>query len=146
MKFRTEELLRYLQLMARIFYEEDVTAVASVLLIDLGIRTDTNGFHYLRKAIEMYHAEPTANLTKGIYPEISRFYRAGDGWKPVEQAIRRSLKAAWNERDPEVWEILFPRTKGSRKRCPSNKYFIAQITCIIELYQHCREVSHESVT
>lgn len=146
MRFRSYEMLRYLQLLTRVFHERDVRSIATVMLLELGIPADSDGFQYLRSAIEMRHADPMANFTKGIYPKVARFYRTGDGWKHVDQAIRRSVRAAWNGREAEKWELFFLRNCGKMAICPSNKVFISQISSIIELCQKCREADHERVT
>lgn len=143
MRNRTDETLRYIQFLARHFDKQDVRAVTLIILIDLNLRPSNDGFMYLRRAIEIEHSVPTRSVTKGIYPAIAGIYDANDSWKPIEQAIRRSIKEAWNERDEEVWELFFPLHVGKRAKCPSNKEFISRISCIIELWQSCKEAVYE---
>lgn len=145
MRCRTDDTLRYVQFLARRFDKQDVKAVTLIILYDLGILPSNDGFEYLRRAIEIQHARSARTVTKGIYPVISNIYDASDAWKPVEQAIRRAIKTAWNERDEEIWNLFFPPRKGKKPKCPSNKEFIARISCIIELWQSCKEAAYERI-
>jgi hypothetical protein len=145
MRSRTDETLRYVQFLARRFDKQDVNAVTLIILYDLNIQPNNEGFGYLRKAIEMDLSSSSRTITKGIYPVISFIYDSHDAWKPVDQAIRRAIKAAWNERDEEVWNLFFPPRSGRKPKCPSNKEFIARISCIIELWQSCKEADYERI-
>lgn len=145
MRSRTDDMLKYVQFLARRFDKQDIKAVTLVILIDLNFQPSNDGFSYLRRAIEMEFADPARTVTKGIYPAISRIYDADDSWKPIEQAIRRAIKTAWNERDEDVWDLFFPPRQGKKPKCPSNKEFIARISCIIELWQSCKEASYEKI-
>lgn len=143
MKSRTDETLRYVQFLARRFDKQDIKAVTLVILFDLGFSTSNDGFEYLRRAIEMNVLHSGRAMVKGLYPTIGRMYDTCDSWKSVEQAIRRAIRTAWNERDEETWEIFFPTKKGRAPKRPSNKDFITRISCIIELWQSCKEASYE---
>jgi len=143
MRSRTDETLKYVQFLARRFDKRDTKAVALIILIDLNVQPSNEGFGYLRKAIEMGLNNSGRTITKGNYPAISLFFDGNDTWGPVEQAIRRAIKTAWDERDEEVWNLFFPPKKGRKTQCPSNKEFIARISCIIELWQSCEEADYE---
>lgn len=145
MRCRTDETLRYVQFLARRFDKRDVKAVTLIILYDLNIMPSNDGFEYLRRAIEMQHARSVRTVTKGIYPLIASIYDTNDSWKAVEQAIRRAIKTAWNERDEEVWNLFFLPRKGRKPKCPSNKEFIARIACVIELWQSCKEADYEKI-
>lgn len=142
MRCRTDDTLRYVQFLARRFDKQDVKAVTLIILFDLSFQTSNEGFEYLRHAIEMERADSGTTVTKGIYPAISSIFDGTDTWKPVEQAIRRAIRAAWNERDETVWDMFFPRRSGKKPKCPSNKEFITRISCIIELWQSCKEADY----
>lgn len=143
MRCKTDETLEYVQFLARHFDKQNVKAVTLVILIDMNFRPSNDGFQYLRRAIEIELSKPSRSVTKGVYPAISHVYDANESWKPVEQAIRRAIKVAWNERDEEIWELFFPLYAGKRAKCPSNKEFITRICCIIELWQNCKEACYE---
>ena len=145
MKSRTDDTLKYVQFLARRFDKQDIKAVALIILYDLNMQPSNEGFVYLRKAIETECANSGSTATAGIYPMIDSICGLSDGWKPVDQAIRRTIRTAWNERDEETWELFFPMAKGRIPRCPSNKEFITRISCIIELWQSCKEADYERI-
>lgn len=145
MRCRTDDTLRYVQFLARRFDKQNVKAVTLIILFDLDIVPSNEGFEYLRKAIEMGLANSNIAVTKELYSTVSRIYDGNGIWAPVEQAIRRAIQAAWNERDEETWDLFFPPRQGKKAKCPSNKEFIARIACIIELWQSCKEADYERI-
>lgn len=145
MRCRTDDTLRYVQFLARRFDKQDVKAVALIILFDLDIGPSNEGFDYLRKAIEMGIARSNMAVTKELYSMISQTYGGYGLWAPVEQAIRRAIQTAWNDRDEETWDLFFPPRRGRKGKCPSNKEFIARIVCIIELWQSCKEADYERI-
>lgn len=145
MKSRTDDMLKYVQFLARRFDKQDTKAVTLIILYDLNMQPYNEGFVYLRRAIEVECADSGRTATAGIYPVISNLFGAYDVQKPVEQAIRRTIKAAWSERDEEIWNLFFPIVKGRIPKCPSNKEFITRISCIIELWQSCKEADYERI-
>ena len=142
MESRTDKTLSYVQFLARRYDKQDVSAVTQVILYDLGIAPGVDGYIYLRQAIIMYHAWSVEIVRKMVFPKISYPYDAGDSKDLVEQAIRRCIRSAWDVRDPEAWDLFFPPRRGKIRKCPSNKEFIAQISCLIELWQRCKEATH----
>ena len=143
MRCRTDETLKYVQFLARRFDKQDINAVILIILFELGFSPSNDGFGYLRRAIELQYAKSATTVTKGIYLLISYSDQEADSWQYVDQAIRRAIKATWSERDPEIWDLFFPPHDGRIPQCPSNKDFIARISCIIELWQSCKEVDYE---
>ena len=143
MKCRTDDTLKYIQFLARRFDKQDIKAVTLIILYDLGFPAGNDGFVYLRRAIEIQSARNVPIITQGLYYAISLSHDTGDSWQYIDQAIRRAIKFAWNNRDPEIWELFFPSTTSSSPKCPSNKEFIARISCIIELWQSCKEANYE---
>lgn len=129
--------------MARRFDKDDIRAVVLIILFDLGFSPSSDGFGYLRRAIELCHANSSTAITKGIYQQITYSDDGTDSWRYVDQAIRRVVKTAWNEQDPEIWNLFFPPNSGRIPHCPSNKEFIARIACIVELWQCCKEADYE---
>lgn len=143
MKSRTDETLSYVQLLARHFDKQDVAAVTQVILYDLDIIPGIDGYIYLRQAIIMYHAWSVEIAKKMVFPKISYPYDAGDSKDLVEQAIRRCIHIAWEARDIETWNLFFPPRRGKVRKCPANKEFIARISCLIELWQSCKEATYD---
>ena len=143
MRCRTDETLRYVQFLARRFDKKDINAVILIVLFDLGFSPSSDGFGYLRRAIDLCHANSSTAITKGIYPQIIYSDGETESWGYVDQAIRRAIKTAWSEQDPEIWNLFFPPYHGKISLCPSNKEFIARIACIVELWQCCKEADYE---
>jgi len=114
-----------------------------LILFDLDILPSNEGFEYLRKAIEIGLANSNIAITKELYSTVSQIYDGVGVWASVEQAIRRAIQTAWKNRDEEIWNIFFPPRRGKKAKCPSNKEFITRITCIIELWQSCKEADYE---
>ena len=143
MKCRTDDTLKYVQFLARHFDKLNIRAVILVILFDLGFTPSNDGFGYLRQAIEMQYSKTTPTIIKWMYPLISATNETTDSWQYIDQAMRRAIKAAWNERDPEIWNLFFPTNQHSVPKCPSSKEFISRISCIIELWQSCKEADYE---
>ena len=143
MKCKTDDTLKYVLFLARHFDKQNIRAVTLVILFDLGFTPSNDGFGYLRQAIEMQYSKTTPTIIKWMYPLISASSETTDSWQYIDQAIRRAIKAAWDERDPELWCLFFPSNHNGIPKCPSNKEFISRISCIIELWQNCKEVNYE---
>ena len=143
MKCRTDDTLKYVLFLARHFDKQNIRAVTLVILFDLGFTPSNDGFGYLRQAIEMQYSKTTPTIIKWMYPLISATGETTDSWQYIDQAIRRAIKIAWNDRDPELWSLFFPSNHNSISKCPSNKEFISRISCIIELWQNCKEANYE---
>lgn len=143
MKCRTDDTLRYVQFLARRFDKHNIKAVILIILFDLGFTLSNDGFEYLRAAIETHYSKTASSTIKGIYPTISHINDDAHSWHYIDQAIRRAIRLAWNGRDPEKWELFFPLSHQAKANCPSNKEFIARISCIIELWQSCEETDYE---
>lgn len=143
MKSRTDETLQYIQFLARHLEKSDVRAVAMLILIDLGLSPASEGFDYLRSAIELHRDRTLGTMITSIYLAISALLGDGSSWQYVDQAIRRVIRAAWKVRDLEIWELFFPFSIHRNSTCPPNKEFIARISCFIELWQSCKEAVYE---
>lgn len=143
MKCRTDDTLKYVLFLARHFDKQNIRAVTLVILFDLGFTPSNDGFGYLRQAIEMQYSKTTPTIIKWMYPLISATGETTDSWQYIDQAIRRAIKIAWNDRDPELWSLFFPSNHNSISKCPSNKEFISRISCIIELWQNCKGAEYE---
>lgn len=143
MKSRTDETLKYIQFLARHFETQDVNALTLAILYDLGFTASSDGFFYLRQAIELQHAHAASGLTKTIYPQIFRAHRSDNSWEPVDKAIHRAIETARYVGDAELWDLFFPPCRSKKSVCPPNKEFIAGISCIIELWQCCKEAAYD---
>lgn len=120
----------------------DVSAAILAVLFELGFQTYVDGFWYLRKAILIRCENPDIRLS-AIYQEIIRITDSTMNSAQVEQAILSCIATAWDNKNREQWDYFFSEETMGRKRKPSNKEFIAQLACVMELWcSHCKEVSY----
>lgn len=92
------------------------------LLLELGFHPKLLGFQQLWAAIDLYALGNIQSMAKDLYPIVSEMTDSTP--TAVEHTIRRSVKYAWNRRDPEVWARYFRDTEKK----PSNKEFIAVLS------------------
>lgn len=138
------ETLRYVISLADDVRKGVVPAAILAVLIELGFRAHMDGFVYLRSAILIKVQKPGLRLT-AIYQEMLEVSADAGSDGVIEQAIMTSINSAWDERDAEVWEYFFSERRMGKQGRPTNKEFICQIACFIELWNsHCKEGCCES--
>ena len=96
-------------------------------LLKLSVPIHLSGFWQLCFAIYLFSADPAQSMCDELYPAVAKAVGNYD-WRAIEYSMRRAICAAWNRRDPDIWEQYFP---GSRK-APSNKQFIATLAMRIK--------------
>lgn len=128
--------------LARHIPKGDVSTATLALLIEMGFKTNTDGFCYLRNAILMKIEHPEARFVE-IYSEVGKVYGCGATYKQVERTLRYTIEAAWKQRNTEKWNYFFTDAHLGKKGCPSDSVFISQIACIMELWRGCcKEVGY----
>lgn len=90
------------------------------MLHELNFPVHQNGYAQLCIGLPYYAQMSKPTLSKELYPYIAEAF-GGVSADDVESSIRRSIKYAWSNRDPEAWEKYFPK----RDTPPSNLVFIA---------------------
>lgn len=138
MEHKTNKTLRYVISLTQDLYQDDVSSAILMLLLELGFRTSADGFWYLREAILMRCNNPDTRVS-AIYDEIVRTSKSQVTKGQVEQAILTLIKTAWASRDKEQWDLFFSEEKMRSSGRPSNKEFISEIGCIMELWRSCRK-------
>lgn len=121
------------------------TYIVHIALKELGVPSGRDGFHLAKNSIRLLQENPSKTLTNGVYLAAALLsgYPAED--RQVEQAIRNAIKAAWADRDEEIWRCYFPVGKAGRSKCPSNKEFMMAVIDFVELWKaFCEEGEHES--
>lgn len=116
--------------------KDDVPSAILILLIELGFQTSADGFGYLRKAIFLRYQNPDMRASS-IYLEIARTSTAKVSRNQVDQAIMTVTASAWETRDSAKWDYFFSEKKMRTSRKPTNKEFIAEMGCIMELWKNC---------
>lgn len=96
----------------------------------LNFQTHLEGFGQLCVAIPLRLEEPNWPLTKQLYPAVAQMLGVSDG-RAVEHSIRKSICAAWQQRDDFVWARYFPPDADGQIPCPSNNRFLSALEQII---------------
>ena len=109
--------------------------VVVILLLELGIPTNYDGFDYLIQAITIYHTDPSQMIMKGLYPAVAKNSQKKVDGLQVESSIRAAIKIAWKYHDDIAWKRYF--SEMSRK--PSNTEFVSKIARVLELWEGCCE-------
>lgn len=137
-----DKTLNHVLFLTRRFGPNNMESAILAILLELGLPTQSDGFHYLRTAIRLKYSNPNQRIIKMLYPAVGKCYEPEVGAPQVEQAIRSAISVAWEIRDEDTWECFFP-VNGRKAKKPSNGEFICKIACILELWHSCcKEVSY----
>ena len=90
------------------------------ILRQLNMPVYLSGYRCLCAAIPVFAQDISQSMCNELYPAVAQALGYMD-WRAVEFAVRRTILAAWEHRDPQIWEEYFP---GFTK-APTNKQFIA---------------------
>ena len=107
--------------------EENLEALVTNVIHEVGVPAHIKGYQYLREAIIMVvnDIEIINQITKQLYPEIAQKY--GTTPSRVERAIRHAIEVAWGRGQTDVGENIFGYTVSAAKGKPTNSEFIAMI-------------------
>ena len=134
--YTIDKTLNHILFLTRRFSGNDLESAILAVLLELGLSTQSDGFHYLRSAIMLKYSNPNQRIIKILYPAVGRCFDPEVGANQVEQAIRSTISTAWENRDEDTWEYFFP-ANGREAKKPSNGEFISKIACILELWHGC---------
>jgi len=107
--------------------EENLEALVTNIIHEVGVPAHIKGYQYLREAIIMVvnNIDVINQITKQLYPEIAQKY--GTTPSRVERAIRHAIEVAWGRGQTETVESIFGYTVSAAKGKPTNSEFIAMI-------------------
>ena len=107
--------------------EENLEALVTNVIHEIGVPAHIKGYQYLREAIMMVVSDIDIinQITKQLYPEIARKYHTTPS--RVERAIRHAIEVAWGRGEQTVVESIFGYTVSATKGKPTNSEFIAMI-------------------
>ena len=107
--------------------EENIEALVTNVIHEVGVPAHIKGYQYLREAIMMAIGDIDVinQITKQLYPDISKKYHTTPS--RVERAIRHAIEVAWGRGQQEVVENIFGYTVSAAKGKPTNSEFIAMI-------------------
>ncbi len=107
--------------------EENLEALVTNIIHEIGVPAHIKGYQYLREAIMMVVTDIDVinQITKQLYPDIARKYHTTPS--RVERAIRHAIEVAWGRGEQTVVESIFGYTVSASKGKPTNSEFIAMI-------------------
>lgn len=107
--------------------EENLEALVTNVIHEVGVPAHIKGYQYLREAIMMVvnDIEVINQITKSLYPKIASRYSTTPS--RVERAIRHAIEVAWSRGQTDVVESIFGYTVSASKGKPTNSEFIAMI-------------------
>ncbi len=107
--------------------EENLEALVTNIIHEVGVPAHIKGYQYLREAIMMVvnDIDVINQITKSLYPKIA--YKYNTTPSRVERAIRHAIEVAWGRGQQEVVENIFGYTISASKGKPTNSEFIAMI-------------------
>ena len=107
--------------------EENLEALVTNIIHEVGVPAHIKGYQYLREAIMMVvnDIDVINQITKQLYPEIANKYHTTPS--RVERAIRHAIEVAWARGQIDTVENIFGYTVSSSKGKPTNSEFIAMI-------------------
>lgn len=107
--------------------EENLEALVTNMIHEIGVPAHIKGYQYLREAIMMVinDIDIINQITKQLYPEIAEKYKTTPS--RVERAIRHAIEVAWARGQADAVENIFGYTISAAKGKPTNSEFIAMI-------------------
>ena len=107
--------------------EENLEALVTNVIHEIGVPAHIKGYQYLREAIMMVVSDIDIinQITKQLYPEIAHKYHTTPS--RVERAIRHAIEVAWGRGQQDIVESIFGYTVSASKGKPTNSEFIAMI-------------------
>lgn len=106
---------------------ENLEALVTNIIHEIGVPAHIKGYQYLREAIMMVvnDIDIINQITKQLYPEIAKRFKTTPS--RVERAIRHAIEVAWGRGDESAVESIFGYTVSAAKGKPTNSEFIAMI-------------------
>lgn len=107
--------------------QENLEALVTNIIHEVGVPAHIKGYQYLREAIIMVvnNIDVINQITKSLYPKIAGKFNTTPS--RVERAIRHAIEVAWGRGDQKTVENIFGYTISAAKGKPTNSEFIAMI-------------------
>ena len=107
--------------------DENLEALVTNMIHEVGVPAHIKGYQYLREAIMMVinDIDVINQITKSLYPQIAQKFNTTPS--RVERAIRHAIEVAWGRGEPTIMENIFGYTVSAAKGKPTNSEFIAMI-------------------
>jgi two-component system response regulator (stage 0 sporulation protein A) len=106
---------------------ENLEALVTNMIHEVGVPAHIKGYQYLREAIMMVvkDIDVINQITKSLYPQIAQKFETTPS--RVERAIRHAIEVAWGRGETDIMENIFGYTVSASKGKPTNSEFIAMI-------------------
>ena len=106
---------------------ENLEALVTNVIHEVGVPAHIKGYQYLREAIMMVikDIDVLNQITKSLYPQIAQRFDTTPS--RVERAIRHAIEVAWGRGEQDMVENIFGYTVSASKGKPTNSEFIAMI-------------------
>ena len=106
---------------------ENLEALVTNIIHEVGVPAHIKGYQYLREAIMMVikDIDVLNQITKSLYPQIAQRFETTPS--RVERAIRHAIEVAWGRGEQDMVENIFGYTVSASKGKPTNSEFIAMI-------------------
>ncbi len=106
---------------------ENLEALVTNVIHEIGVPAHIKGYQYLREAIIMVinDIDVLNQITKRLYPKIAARFDTTPS--RVERAIRHAIEVAWGRGEQDMVENIFGYTVSAAKGKPTNSEFIAMI-------------------
>lgn len=135
--------IEHVKFLAKHLEKTNLRGTAIVFLMELRAPTKSIGFEFLVQAILLQHKDPTRSLNSDIYLEVMRHNKQSSE-EQVQQAIRDTIKAAWDKGSRKAWNWYFSYDDEPISRRPSNSDVISRLAYILDLWEsHCEEAHYE---
>lgn len=118
---------KYVEIASNEKTQENLEALVTNIIHEVGVPAHIKGYQYLREAIIMVvnDIDVINQITKSLYPKIA--YKFNTTPSRVERAIRHAIEVAWGRGDQKTVENIFGYTISAAKGKPTNSEFIAMI-------------------
>lgn len=135
--------LRHARFMAQRLKKFNPETAVILILIELGIPSNRDGYDYLRRCILYKYRQPAQFYINKMYIEIGKSYHPKISISSMERSIRILIKNIWAQRDEELWSYYFPVDDYGYVKKPSNTVFVSEIARFMTLVEQCcKEVAN----
>ena len=107
--------------------EQDITALITSILHEMGIPAHIKGYHYIRYAVELVveDIDILGAVTKKLYPMVAEEFNSTSS--RVERSIRHAIEVVWERGNQEALEKYFANNMQEENNKPTNSQLIARI-------------------
>ena len=130
------------QNMPRRLDKNNIEAMVTSIIHEIGVPAHIKGYQYLREAIiiAVNDMDVINAITKVLYPQVAKTFQTTPS--RVERAIRHAIEVAWDRGDLDTLQRFFGYTVSNTKGKPTNSEFIALIADKLQLQMKSAEVGN----